>query len=185
MALVDREINPEVQHILSFHQQNGVGVADTPPKITRYIVSRDKSSLQTSRDIGSPQNNKDVGSCITIIKIITDVGSVVNKDDLSSVGELFWNRESQLPIADATEPTATPIKMSRKILGQVEDDLFVHDEEGPSVDTELAKKIESVFLKSSRDNIKLQKIMKEYKHPANLLNLKPSKISPETEWCQQ
>ena len=89
MALVDREIDPEVQHILPFHQQNGVGVADTPPKITRYIVSRDKSSLQTSRDIGSPQNNKDVGSCITIIKIITDVGSGVNKDDLSSVGELF------------------------------------------------------------------------------------------------
>ena len=89
MALVDREIDPEVQHILPFHQQNGVGVADTPPKITRYKVSRDKSSLQTSRDIGSPQTNKDVGSCITIIKIITDVGSVVNKDDLSSVGELF------------------------------------------------------------------------------------------------
>ena len=80
MAPVDREIDPEVQHILPFHEQNGVGVADTPPKITRYIVSRDTSSLQTSRD---------VGSCIKIIKIITDVG------------------------VDATEPTATPIKMSR------------------------------------------------------------------------
>ena len=113
MAPVDREIDPEVQHILPFHEQNGVGVADTPPKITRYIVSRDTSSLQTSRDIGSPQANKDVASCIKIIKIITDLGSGVNKDDSSSVGELFWNRESQLPNADATEPTATPIKMSQ------------------------------------------------------------------------
>ena len=69
--------------------------------------------------------------------------------------------------------------MSRGILGQVEDDFSVLDEESPSVDTELAKKIENVFFESSGDNIKLQKIMKEYKHPANLLNLKPPKINPE------
>ena len=49
------------------------------------------------------------------------------------------------------------------------------------MDTELAKKIENLFFESSGDNIKLQEIMKEYKHPANLLNLKPPKINPEIE----
>ena len=56
------------------------------------------------------------------------------------------------------------------MLCQVDDDFSVLDEECPSVDTQLAKKIENVFFESSRDNIKLQKTMKEYKHPANLLN---------------
>ena len=45
--------------------------------------------------------------------------------------------------------------MSREILGQVEDDFSVLDEEDPSVDTELAKKIENVFFASPGDNIKL------------------------------
>ena len=82
---VDREVDPEVQHILPTLEQNGVGVTDTSPKVTRDIASRDTSSLQTSRDIGPPQTNNDVVSCI---KIITVVGSGVNKDDSSSVGEL-------------------------------------------------------------------------------------------------
>ena len=51
--------------------------------------------------------------------------------------------------------------MSREILGQVDDDFSVLDEEGLSVDTELTKKIENVFFESSGDNMKLQKIMKE------------------------
>ena len=82
---VDREVDPEVQHILPTLEQNGVGVTDTSPKITRDIASRDTSSLQTSRDIGPPQTNNDVVFCI---KIITVVGSGVSKDDSSSVGEL-------------------------------------------------------------------------------------------------
>ena len=64
MAPVDRKIDPEVQHVPPTLEQNVLGFSDTPPKITR--------------DIGSLQTNKDVGSCI---KIITDVGSGVNKDD--------------------------------------------------------------------------------------------------------
>ena len=75
--------------------------------------------------------------------------------------------------------------MSWEILGQVDDDFSVLDEEGPPVDLELAKKIENVFFESSRDNIKLQKIMKAHKHPANLLNLKPPNINPEIESSQQ
>ena len=75
--------------------------------------------------------------------------------------------------------------MSWEILGQVDDDFSVLDEKGPPVDLELAKKIENVFFESSRDNTKLQKIMKEYKYPANLLNLKPPNINPEIESSQQ
>ena len=74
--------------------------------------------------------------------------------------------------------------MSWEILCQVENDFSVLGEEGLSVDTEIAKKIENVFFESSGDNIKLQKIMKEYKHPPNLLNLKPPKIKPEIESSQ-
>ena len=155
LAPVDREIDPEVQHISPTLEQNRIGVTGTPPKITRDIASRDTSSLQTSKDIGSPQTNNDVGSCI---KIITDVGSGVNKDDSSSVGELLRNRKRHLPSADANDTTRPPpIKMSWEILGQVEDDIFVLDEEMLSVDTELAKKIERIFFESSGDNIKLQK----------------------------
>ena len=66
--------------------------------------------------------------------------------------------------------------MSREILGQVEEVFSLLDEEGPSVDnTELAK-----------ENIKLQKIMKEYKRPVNLLSMKHPKINPpEIESSQQ
>ena len=71
------------------------------------------------------------------------------------------------------------------ILGQVDDEFSLLDEEGPSVDTELAKKIENVFFESSGDNIRLQKIMKEQKHPANLLSLKPPSINPQIDSSQQ
>ena len=50
--------------------------------------------------------------------------------------------------------------------------------------TESAKKIERAFFGSSADNTKMQKIINEYKHPANLLNLKPTKINPEIESTQ-
>ena len=76
--------------------------------------------------------------------------------------------------------------MSREILGQAEEVFSLLDEEGPSVDTELATKIENVFFESSGENIKLQKIMKEYKRPVNLLSLKRPKINPpEKESFQQ
>ena len=121
------------------------------------------------------------------IKILTDAGSGVNKDDSSSVGELLRNRKRNLRKgnADANYPTTTPIKMSREILGQVDNQFSLLDEEGPSGDTALAKKTENVFFNSSGDNIKLQKIIKEYKHPANFLSLNPPNINPETESAQQ
>ena len=65
---------------------------------------------------------------------------------LFSVGELFRNRKRHLPNADANDPTLPPIKMSWEIFCQVEDDFSVLDEEGPSVDTELAKKNRERFL---------------------------------------
>ena len=107
LAPADREIDPEVQHIPPKPEQDGLGVVDTPPKITRNISSfqRQTSFPQTSRDIGSPQTNKDVGSCI---KIRTEVGSGVNKEDSSS--ELFQNRKMHLPNTDANQPTTSPIK---------------------------------------------------------------------------
>ena len=106
---VDRKFYPKVQHIPPTLQQNWIGIVDTPPEITRDIVSRDTRSSQTSRDIGSLQTNKDVGSCI---KIIADVGSDVSKDETFSVGELFRNRKRHLSNADANDPTTRPIEMS-------------------------------------------------------------------------
>ena len=72
-----------------------------------HIVSSATSSLQTSRDIGFPETNKDVGFCI---KIITDVGSGVNKDDSTSIGELFRNWKKHVPNADANDPATLPIE---------------------------------------------------------------------------
>ena len=56
--------------------------------------------------------------------------------------------------------------MSREILGQVDDEFSLLDEEGPSVDSESESEFES-----SIDNIKLQKVIKEYKQPAKSLSL--------------
>lgn len=53
------------------------------------------------------------------------------------------------------------------------------------LDTELAKKVEHVFFKSSGDNIKLQKIRKEYKPRANLFTLNPPKIDSKIESSNQ
>ena len=53
------------------------------------------------------------------------------------------------------------------------------------MDTDLAKEIENVFTESSVDNIKMQKTMKEYKDPANLLNLNLPKVNSEIESSQQ
>ena len=58
--------------------------------------------------------------------------------------------------------------MSREILDQVDDNLGIIDEEGPSIDLHLAKNIYNVFFEISGDNAKLQKIMREHKLRSNL-----------------
>ena len=45
----------------------------------------------------------------------------------------------------------------------------------------MAKKIENAFFEISADNAKLQKIMKDYKHPDNLMSLKPLRLNPEID----
>ena len=85
LAPIDREFDPKVQHVSSTLEQIVVGVTDTATKIVSG-TNRNTSSPQTSRDIVSPQTNKDVGSRI---KIITDAGCDVNKDDSSS-GFFFY-----------------------------------------------------------------------------------------------
>ena len=74
--------------------------------------------------------------------------------------------------------------MSSEILGHVDDWFSLLDEVGPSVDTELTKKIGNVFFERSGVNIKLCKKMMEYKHPVNHLKWKPHKINPEIESSQ-
>ena len=54
--------------------------------------------------------------------------------------------------------------MRREILHQVDDNLGIQEAEA--------------------DNIKLQKIMKENKHPSNLMAIKPPKLNPKIESCQ-
>ena len=78
-----------------------------------------------------------------------------------------------------------PLKMSREILYQVDDDLGIKEAEGPAVDELLAKKINHAYFESSADNTKLQKIMKENQHPSNLMAVKPPELNPEIESCHQ
>ena len=56
------------------------------------------------------------------------------------VGELLRNRKRYLPNANVDDPTTPPIKVSCEIFGQVHYEFSVLDEEGPSVDTKLARK---------------------------------------------
>ena len=78
-----------------------------------------------------------------------------------------------------------PPFFSWEILYQVDDDLGIIEEKDPSIDPHLAKKIENVFFEISRDNAKLQKIMRDHKHLLNLNKLKPPKIKPDIESLQQ
>ena len=66
--------------------------------------------------------------------------------------------------------------MSQEIFDHVDDNLGIMDEEGPSIDPQLAKKIENAFFDICRENAKLQKIMRDQKHPSYRNNLKPPKI---------
>ena len=75
--------------------------------------------------------------------------------------------------------------MSQEMLDQADDGLGIIDKEGPSIDPCLAKKIENAFFEISRDNVELQKIMRDNKNPSNLNNLKPPKINLEIESSQQ
>ena len=127
----------------------------------------------SSRDIGARKN------------LHADVGSGEIGDNSSSVGELFRNRKRHLH-QGKDDPMTPPIKMSREILNKnmVYDDLCIQEDEGPSVDPDLAKKIENVFFETSGDNAKLQKIMKYHKHPSNLMSLKPLKLNPEIDSSQ-
>lgn len=57
--------------------------------------------------------------------------------------------------------------------------------EGSYIVPHLAKKIENAFFEISGDNVKLQKIMSDRKHPSNLNMPKPPKTNPEIESSQQ
>ena len=98
LAPIDREFDPKVQHVSSTLEQIVVGVTDTATKIVSG-TNRNTSSPQTSRDIVSPQTNKDVGSRI---KIITDAGCDVNKDDSSS-GFFFLSGFSSTTIHESQD----------------------------------------------------------------------------------
>ena len=55
---VDRELDPEVQHVPPALEQIGAGVPDLPININKDITSgtnRDASSFETSKNIGSPK----------------------------------------------------------------------------------------------------------------------------------
>ena len=72
--------------------------------------------------------------------------------------------------------------MNRKTLDQVDDNLRMIDEEDPSTEPMLAKKIVL-----SGNNGKLKKIKRghSHSHSSNLKNIKPPKINPETESFEQ
>ena len=78
-----------------------------------------------------------------------------------------------------------PLRKSREILHQVDNDLGIEEVVGLAVDELLAKKIGHAYFKSSVDKTKLQKIMKENQHPSNLMDVKPSKLNPEIGSCHQ
>ena len=57
----------------------------------------------------------------------------------------------------STNQDEPPLKMSRKILHQFDDDLGIQEAEGPAVDELLAEKINHAYFESSADNTKLPK----------------------------
>ena len=79
------------------------------------------------------------------------VGGTPQKDRDSSIGELFRNRKRHSS-KDDVEP---PLKMSREILHQVDDDLGIQKVEGLAVDELLATKIGHAYCESSADKAKL------------------------------
>ena len=122
----------------------------------------------------SVQNNRDKGSHNTDAGQGSAVRGTPQKDTDFSIGDLFRNRKRHGSI----DEDELPLKMSREILHQVDDDLSLQEAEGPAVDELLAEKINHAYFESSADNTELQKIMKENQHPSNLVDVKPPKTKP-------
>ena len=97
-----------------------------------------------------------------------------------SIGELFRNRKRH-GSKDGDEP---PLKMSRQILHQVDNDLGIEEAKDLAVNELLAEKIDHAYFESSADNTKLQKTMKENQHASNIM-VKPPKLNPDIESCHQ
>ena len=97
-----------------------------------------------------------------------------------SIGELFRNRKRH-GSKDDDEP---PLKMSRQILHQVDNDLGIEEAKDLAVNELLAEKIDHAYFESSADNTKLQKTMKENQHASNIM-VKPPKLNLDIESCHQ
>ena len=128
--------------------------------------------VQNNRDKGSYNTDADQGSATRV---------TLQKDTDFSIGDPFRNMKRH----GSTNQDEPPLKMSREILHQVDDDLGVQEAKGPAADELLAEKINHAYFESSADNTKLQKIMKENQHPRNLMAVKSRKLNPEIESCHQ
>ena len=118
---------------------------------------------QNDRDKGSHNKDADQGSA---------VGGTPQKDTDSSIGELFRNRKRHSS-KDDDEP---PLKMSRKILHPVEDDLDIPEVEGLAFDELLAANIGHAYFESSANDAKLQKKNESKSTPNQSYGCKAPKI---------
>ena len=116
------------------------------------------SRINNNGDTDTPfQNNRDKGYHNTDADQGSAVRGTPQNDTGSSIGDLFRNRKRH----GSTDDDEPPLKMSREILHQVDDDLGIQEAEGPAVDELLANTINHAYFESSVDNTKPQKIMKE------------------------
>ena len=100
--------------------------------------------VQNNRDKGSYNTDADQGSATRV---------TLQKDTNSSIGDPFRNMKRH----GSTNQDEPPLKMSREILHQVDDDLGVQEAKSPAADELLAEKINHAYFESSADYTKLQK----------------------------
>ena len=92
------------------------------------------------------QNNRGEGSHNADVDQGSAVPETPQKDTYSSKGELIINRNRHGPKVN-DEP---PLKMSRQILHQVDDDLGIQEAECRAVNELLAEKIDHTYFETSQ-----------------------------------
>ena len=161
------------------HEQDAISFHANP---TNSDEDSGSNRVNNNGDTDTPvQNNRDNGSHNTDADQGSAVGGTPQKYTDSSIGELFTNRRRH----GSKDDDKPPLKMSREILHQVDDDFGLPKGKGVAVDELLAGKISHAYFESSADNTKLQKLIKENQHPSNLMTIKPPKLNPEIESFHQ
>ena len=160
-------------------EQDALSLHTNPINIDEDSAS---NRVNNNEDTDTPvPNNRDKSSHNTDVDQGSAIGGVPQKDRDSSIGELSRNRKRH-GSKDDNEP---PLKMSREILRQVDNDLGIYNRLRTWLSITLSWKNWPCILLSHQQIILNCKNNERKSNPSNLTAIKPPKLDPEIESCHQ